>query len=664
MRRAGAVALTLALAAVAAAGCRRPPPPAAVRRVLVLGIDGMDPQLLQRFMAEGRTPHLKALAARGAFVPLESTVPPQSPVAWSTVITGTGPEQHGIFDFVHRDPRALAPALSIARVSEPKHVLRLGRLALPLGGGRVEQLRRGASFWELLEGQGVAGTVLKMPANFPPDERWRSRTLAGMGTPDLLGTYGTFQLLTDDPAFTGRELRGGIVHQLDFGAGQRAAARLTGPPDPFSAQRAPLTLPVEVAVDRANGVALVRLGDEQRLLTPGEWSDWVPVAFSPPLGRSMHGMVRLFLRSLAGQVVLYVSPINLDPLDPALPLGSPAGYPAELARAVGRFHTLGIPEDTKALAAGVFTPEDFLAHARQILAESERLARYELRRFDRGVLFVYFSTIDETSHVFYQFRGLEPSLAPKEGLYPEVMPALYARVDAIVGDLVRAAGEDTLVLVLSDHGFAPFDRKVGLNTWLARRGYLALRTAADGPAPGAGPLGHIDWPRTQAYALGLNGLYLNLRGREAQGVVPPEERAEVLARLRRELEAFVDPETGARVILSARPPAVGADPERAPDLIIGYDRGYRVADDSAIGGVGDEIITPNRDVWSADHCMDRDVVPGVLVTSRPLAAGRGAGLVDVAPTILRALGVAPPPAMTGRDLFAPAPAAPPKEPPR
>jgi predicted AlkP superfamily phosphohydrolase/phosphomutase len=631
------------LLVVLATGCRPAPPAAGARRVLVLGIDGMDHGLLERFMAEGRTPNLTALAAEGAFLPLATTVPPQSPVAWSTVITGAGPEVHGIWDFVHRDPQTLAPALSIARVSEGR-ALRLGALALPLSGGRAEQLRRGVSFWEALEGRGVAATVLKMPANFPPDERWRSRTLAGMGTPDLLGTAGTFQLLTDDPAFVGRELRGGLVHRLDFAGGQTARARLTGPPDPFSARRAPLTVPVEVAVDRARGVALVRLGDELRLLTPGEWSGWVPLAFSPALGRGMPGMVRLFLRALAPHVVLYVSAVNLDPLRPALPLGSPAGYPAELARALGRFHTLGMPEDTKALAAGVFRPEDFLAQAAEILGESERLARYELARFRAGVLFAYFSTLDETSHVFY--RALDPGAPAAARAQARVIPALYARMDRLVGDLARAAGPETLVLVISDHGFAPFTRKVNLNTWLARRGYLAVRPAGQA---GAGPLGHLDWSHTQAYALGLNGVYLNQRGREAEGVVPPEERADVLRRLRRELEGFVDPDSGARVVVSARPPAAGADPWRAPDLIIGYDRGYRVSDESAIGTVAEQVIEPNRDVWSGDHCMDADVVPGVLVANRPLGATR-ASLADIAPTILARLGVAPPPQMTGRDL--------------
>jgi predicted AlkP superfamily phosphohydrolase/phosphomutase len=634
------LALGVALAGLAA--CRGPAPGAA--RVIILGIDGMDHRLLGRLMSEGRTPNLKALADRGAFLPLETTVPPQSPVAWSTVQVGAGPEVHGIFDFVHRDPRTLTPYLSIARVSEPRH-LRLGGCALPLGGGHAEQLRRGAPFWQLLGARGVPATVLKMPANFPPDESSRSRTLAGMGTPDLLGTYGTFQLLTDDPARRGREVRGGLVHWLEFGGGQTAAARLTGPPDPFSARNTPLTVPVTVARDAQRDVVLVRVGDEERLLQPGEWSDWVPLAFRPTLGRSMAGMVRLFVRQVHPHLVLYVSPLNVDPLRPALPIAAPRAYATELAEALGRFHTLGMPEDTKALAAGVLGPDDFLAAAELILRESEALLWHELRRFRAGVLFAYFSTLDESSHVFW--RSLDPAAPLPERAQARVIPDLYARLDRTVGEVVRAAGPATLVLVISDHGFAPFDRRVDLNAWLERRGYLAVRPPA---AVRSGALGHIDWPHTQAYALGLNALYLNLRGREAEGVVPPEEREEVLGRLARELEAFVDPETGAKVVVSARRPGRAADPSRAPDLIVGYARGYRISDESAIGTVGERVVERNRDVWSGDHCMDQGAVPGVLVASRPLGASH-ASLADIAPTVLGVFGLPPGPGMTGTDLF-------------
>ena len=83
---------------------------------VVLGIDGLDPELLGGFMREGGMPAFAELAARGGLAPLATSVPPQSPVAWSDFITGTGPGAHGVFDFVALDRETLQPYLSTARV--------------------------------------------------------------------------------------------------------------------------------------------------------------------------------------------------------------------------------------------------------------------------------------------------------------------------------------------------------------------------------------------------------------------------------------------------------------------------------------------------------------------------------------------------------------------
>ncbi len=619
-------------------------------KLIVLGIDGMDPVLLDRAIQSGRAPNLKAMAEAGTYVRMATSNPPQSPVAWSHVTTGAHSDLHGIYDFVHRNPKAMSPYLSTSRV-DPGDALSIGSLALTTSSPEVKLLRDGEVFWNILGSHGVPSTAVKVPANFPPPSSRGAEMLSGMGTPDLLGTPGTFQVLTNQPdLIDDGDPSGGIVRAMKPATEQTVRGTLVGPPDPLSSHGEALVLDVEVTVDAARGVALVQLGDVDVLLTAGEWSDWVPIAFDAGLiAGDVPGMVRLFAKSISPHVVVYVSPINLDPTDAVMPVSSPASYAVGLAGDAGRFYTQGMPEDTKALAAGILTDDEFLAQAELVFQERLRMLDRELDRFEGGMLFFYFSSIDQTSHVFW--RALGPDAPAELWKYADVIPSLYERIDKVVGD-VRQRHPDAVVMVMSDHGFSPYTRKVHLNTWLEQRGYLALRE--DGTR-GEGPLGHIDWTRTQAYALGLQQLFINVEGRERGGIVPPGEREVVMDRIERELIGFRDPDNGRRVVTRVYRPVDEAHPGRVPDMLIGYNRGYRSSDQSAMGAVGSAVVEQNTDKWSGDHCMDPSHVPGVLLSTVPLDTGDGASLVDLAPTFLSYFGVEPPAAMAGRAMLGPAP---------
>ena len=638
------------IAIAVAAACSEPAPraqvkPAHPRAIVVLGIDGMDPQLVRELLARGELPNLAKLIDAGGWSELDTTSPPQSPVAWSTFITGQGPEHHGIFDFVHRDAFHLTPYLSTSKVTPPDRTIEVGSFAFPLGSPDVELLRRGVAFWQLLEANRIPATVVKVPANFPPPNSTRAESMSGMGTPDLLGTYGTFQLITDDPALAARPLSGGILHRVDFAGGNRARTALTGPVNPLSSAGDAMTLAVELVRDPAEDTLLVRLGDRDVILRSGEWSEWVPIELDPGLlAGDVPGMVRLYVRQVAPTLHLYVSPINIDPLAPAMPLSAPASYAPALARDVGRFYTQGMPEDTKAVASGVLSPSEFLAIVDRVIVETEQLFDRELARFRGGLLFVYLSSIDQASHVFW--RSLDPDAPAADRAHADVLPNLYRRVDDWIGRVAARLGPTTRLVVMSDHGFAPYRTKVHLNTFLAQRGYLSVLSKR-----GAGPLGHVDWPRTQAYALGLNQVFVNLRGREANGAVDPAERELVLERLERELLALRDPDSGLTAVTRVDRPPPGRFGDRAPDLIVGYRRGFRSSDDSALGAVGDRVFEPNRDRWSGDHCMDPAGVPGVFFANAPLAAGPRPSLQDLAPTILRFFDITPPADLGGRALF-------------
>jgi predicted AlkP superfamily phosphohydrolase/phosphomutase len=628
------------------------------KRVVVLGVDGMDPGLVAQLMREGRMPHLKALAAKGTFMPLATSFPPQSPVAWSNFITGMSPGGHGIYDFVHRDPYALSPYLSTSR-TQSAETWKLGPWLLPdpFSSAKIELLRGGRAFWQILEEHQVPATVVQVPANFPPAESKYNESMSGMGTPDLLGTYGIFRVFTDDPELARRKISAGVVHAVDFRGGQRATTALEGPPDPLSASGAPLTVPIEIVRDPERDVALVRLGDEEVVLQPGDWSEWIPVGFELSLSTSaLPGMVRLYLDQMRPHLVLYASPTNIDPTAPAMPISAPARFAEDIAQDVGRFYTQGMPENTKALAAGVLSDAEFLAQAEIVWQEKLRMLDRELARFTGrdggGVLFFYFGSIDLLSHAFWRTLDLtlRPEHTAEDREHAHVIPDLYARMDAVIGDVIARLGPGIDIVVMSDHGFAPYRYKVNLNLWLAQQGYLAV-LPPEQTKPGV--LGHIDWEHTQAYALGLNQVFINLQGREAHGVVPPEEYDVLVDRLARQLEGFRDPETDSYVITEAARPGPGAYRERTPDLLIGYARGYRSSDESAEGGVGgDDVIEPNRDKWSGDHCMHPSHVPGVLITNRKVEVEE-ASLIDLAPTILSYFGVAQGQAMTGTPLWRP-----------
>lgn len=694
MRHLATFGFSSLIAALFALGCGgdgdAPPRPSMDGGLIILGVDGMDPRLLEKYVSEGKMPNLARLVEKqDHYRVLGTSNPPQSPVAWSTFLTGQHHQGHGIYDFVHRDPVQLEPYLSTSRTRAPDWVVTVGSMAFPLSSGGIDLLRQGDAFWQVLEEDRVPATVVKVPANFPPAESTISESMAGMGTPDLLGTYGTFQLLTDDPRFirddpdqpgskVGKSLSGGFVHALDFagtdgaGPGHAATASLNGPPNPLSADAERviqgdktvadgirdgdiMSVEVEVVRDPERDVALLTLDDQQILLTPGEWTEWVPVSFTGGLlSIGAPGMVRLYLASVRPHVRIYVSPTNIDPMDPAMPISSPPSYAENLAHDIGRYYTQGMPEDTKALAADALDDDEFLAQAELVFEERLALLERELERYQGGVLFFYFSSIDQLCHVFW--RTIEPDASPEDAAYAHVIPDLYQRMDKVIGGVLDRYRDQpgVEVVIMSDHGFSPYRYKVHLNTWLAEQGYLSLLPPDE---VGRGALGHIDWDNTQAYGLGLNQLFINLKGREARGVVPREDYENLVQSLQRDLEAMRDPETGARVVTEAVAPGdAGAFADRAPDLLVGYNRGYRSSDSSALGQVGDEIVSRNRDKWSGDHCMHPSHVPGVLLSTRPLSGDiDDPSLHDLAPTILETFGVDVPAAMTGRPLWTGAP---------
>ncbi len=641
----------LALGAGAGFACRRTRGRDTGTRMIVLGLDGMDPTLAGRMMAEGRLPTFAKVARDGHFGRLGTSTPPQSPVAWCNFITGTNPGGHGIFDFLHRDPETYLPFASTARTEAPTRSLAIGDYILPLSEGRVVDLRHGRAFWEILEEHAVPATVFKMPSSFPPSPG-RQRTLSGMGTPDLLGTPGLFSFYSDQPTSIDMDLGGGTVHQVTM-VDDGFVAPLRGPVNTLRQGSPESSLELRVFRDAQQRAAKIVVADQELLLNEGEWSPWVRLSFPMIPGVSVSGICRLYLKQVHPGFQLYVSPIEIDPADPALPISTPESYARELAERFGPFHTKGLPADTKALAQGLLSDGEFLAQDEHILQEKLAIYDYELARFESGLLFCYISSTDQRSHMFWRLTDPQhPAYDARAARdYASVIEDTYVQMDRMLARTMAKVDSRTHLMVLSDHGFSPYYRSFNLNTWLLEQGFAALKDpAAQGERE---LLQNVDWTRSKAYAIGFNALYVNQRGREARGIVSISDKRALVEDLATRLEAVRDPLTGERVVLTAaRSSQCYSGPycSAAPDIVVGYNRGYRASWQTALGKFPRELLFTNDSKWSGDHLMAASALSGLLLTNRPLRDASGATLCDLTATVLAAFGIETPSEMQGRAL--------------
>jgi predicted AlkP superfamily phosphohydrolase/phosphomutase len=626
-------------------------PKAKIKRLIVVGLDGQDPNLTDRYIKEGKLPNFKRLADQGCYHRLRTTFPSVSPVAWSSFSTGTHPARHNIFDFLDRDRRTYLPILSSTRIGRVEKTLKLGRYRIPLKSPELRLLRKSRPFWSILGEHNIWSTILRVPITFPPD-RFYGAQLSAMSVPDLLGTQGTFLLFTTRPSGNGFK-EGGKRVVLERN-GDRIDTAIEGPENELVEGKPPLLIPLGIDLDRANRHAHLTVDGNRLSLRLGQLSDWVTLSFRAAPGMKVRGMCRMMITEMGEHFSLYVTPLNLDPDKPAMPISHPSYYAIYLAKKLGRYATLGLAEDTWALNEGVIDDGTFLELTYDIDRERESMFFAALEKLRRGTLVCVFDATDRIQHMFWRYLedGHPAARGVTDAEHRDAIEQLYAHNDALVGRVMENVGDDDLLMVLSDHGFNSFRRGVNLNSWLHQHGYLTLKDGVDGSSEW---LRDVDWSKTQAYVLGLTGLFLNLKDREAEGVVEPgEEAARVKAEIIERLSGLVDEEkgeTGIRKVFDTSRLYAGPYLENAPDMLIGYNAGYRVSWDCATGVVAGPVFEDNVKPWSGDHCIDPRLVPGVLFCNRAIDRDDPA-LIDIAPTALQQFGVDPPAYMDGKPLFA------------
>lgn len=610
------------------------------KKVIILGFDGIDPDLLSKWMEEGKLPNLKRLGESGTFLELGTTNPAESPVAWSSFATGTNPGKTGIFDFLKRDPQTYMPDLATTSFSEGKFLLRF----FPIEKPSVTCDRKGTSFWQIASRSGLKCTILQVPVTFPPEKVIGGKLLSGLGVPDIRGTQGTFSYYTTDVVQEGDTEMGGKIAKVKI-KDKKIKTIIYGPRDKLSKKREDILVPLEIEIIN-NKQAIIKVQDREEKLDVGQWSDWFVIKFKMNPLIKVYGMGRFYLISIKPEFRLYLCPINFYPKKPPFPISYPKSFCRKLAEEIGLYKTLGWAIDTWALSENRIDEKTFLEDLFYTMNQREEIMMNMLKKKDFDLFLFIFQASDRVQHMFWRLIDETHPAYDREKAekYGDAILKVYQKMDEIIGEVMPFVDEHTTLFVISDHGFHSFRKAVNLNTWLVKNGYMTLSSEKGKEYKledlfGKGEFWpNVDWQRTKAYALGLGCIYINLKGREIYGIVKPGDEYNGLKKeIVTKLKNLRDPVTGKRVIVDVYKREniyKGEYLKEAPDLVVGFNEGYRVSWQTALGGIPLEVIVENKSNWSGDHCsLDPSITKGIFLSNKKFVR-ESPSIIDIAPTVL------------------------------
>ena len=602
-------------------------------KVLVIGIDAMDPRIVENLMVEGKLPNFEKLKKMGTYARLKTTIPPETPVAWSAAATGSNPGKYGIFDFLGRNKKTYEPKLNLAKRKEG------------LLGTSYQSAMKGKPFWRITSEQGIETTVIRWPLTFPP-ERVNGRMLSGLGVPDIRGFLNSYSFYTEGdeeekPGDTGRVVK--VKRE-----GKKIETYLYGPFVRSGNEVREAKTPMRIML--FDDYITIETGEKKYEVREKGWSEWARMKFTVDFLREVYGIFKVYLFSMS-PLRMYVTSVQIDPENPVVDITYPKDYGRELAKEIGLFYTLGIPEDTKAVTEGRMEKRIFLEQIGEIEKERERMFWHEFGRFKSGVYAFGFDSNDRLQHIFWGERALE-----KEGdeiEIPKEVEDYYMGKDRFLGKLLEKMDNETHLIIFSDHGFTSFEKAVTINTWLVKNGYMVLtKNISEITNKSNGLFRYVDWNRTKAYSLGFASIYINLKGREGKGIVKGGEKGKLIDEIMGKLSGLSDPENGNKVIAKLyKGEEVYSGPyaEESPDIVVGFRPGYRMSWQNAVGGVTEWVVKANDNEWKGDHLVERDYVPGVLFTNFKIRK-QNPDIMDIAPTVLSLIGLEVPREMDGESL--------------
>lgn len=621
-------------------------------RVVVVGLDGLDPDLIEQFMSKGKLPNFQKLKEIGSFSRLKTTIPAISPVAWSSFATSVNPGKHNIFDFLKPNRNHYIAELSSVNIGSVGRYLKIGKYKIPLGKPEIKLLRKSQPFWKILGEYGIFSTILRVPVTFPP-EKFYGVCLSGMCVPDLKGTQGSFIYYTSDFSKTGEMYEGErIFVEKKNGC---IYSYFPGPLNPILQKEERLKIPFKVEIKNSTD-AILHLPNQKIKLICNQYSDWIKLEYKVGFGIKIIGITRILIKSLNPHFSMYVMPINIDPEKPVIPISNPRIFSIYLAKLHGSYSTLGLSEDTWALNERIINEDDFIKQAYDIQQDRERIFFHTLKNNKNGLIVSVFDITDRLQHMFLRFfynndhSSIKDLDNKKYKKYKNVIEDLYIYMDKFIGKTMEYINEDTILFVISDHGFKLFKWGFNVNSWLYKEGYLSLKSGNESDRW----FENVDWNKTKAYSLGLAGIYLNMKGRERMGIINTgKEATELKEELREKLLKVRNPitnQTILRDVLDADKVFSGPYKDTAPDLLLCYHEGYRTSWDSAIGKITKNVFENNTKSWSADHCVDPQIVPGVLFSNRKIISDNPA-IIDLGVTILHLFGIKPPAYMDGKKIL-------------
>ncbi|MEH7384232.1 alkaline phosphatase family protein [Bacillus sp. JJ1521] len=551
-------------------------------KLVVLGLDAAVPKLLKKFMSEGYLPNIRKLTENGVFTKHITTFPTLTAPAWAAISTGAAIGTAGI------------PSLTVKNVGEPLNTVR---------SCFDSRFQEAETLWESGAKKGKRTMLINWPVTWPAERTEGVSQIVGSINPPFRFYYLPIFDLSPASVYSTKNLpcdqipdRVGIVTFQDLELGIKTTEiqvpkngkffdGMKHGPKPINGN----SHSYQVNWERNNGISQVKIlskasGDKVAVLREGETSDWIKEEYEFD-GRIRKGQYRFTLTQASSEeddFILYASAIATDES-----LTEPYEFTDDVVKVTGPYWEV---DDPWAYLDGWISRETYMQQLKGQIDWWTNANIYALQSANNlDMLFSWIGAIDHGQHVFW--GGIDPNFhgyrENKHEEYEGLIRQIYEWVDEGVGKIMDLLDEDTTVVAVSDHGFHSINKYPYLTNHLHKLGLVEYlvdeETGEFVKNPITGDLA-IDWSRTKAYPLppGHSHIFVNLKGRDPEGIVEPEDYEKVQEEIISALLAMRDPETGEQIVSIAlkrnegRTVGIfeGAGYERVGDVLFDMKEGY------------------------------------------------------------------------------------------